>query len=226
MKSLKLKVFIFFVFFTTGVSFCYAQNLNSPESLFPGNQPVMSKEQKEMQERMRKYSVPNANHEFLKSLVGSWKGDVKYWMDSKADSSESEGRSDNRMIMGGRFLEENFSSNLMGQFYEGRGVYGYDGMHKEFTGIWFDSTSTSVMISSAHYNPSTKIFTEVGNISNLFSEEYYRSYKAVTALIDEGHYSYELFLKDQDGREYKSMSIIFTRLRTPLATFCRFIEKS
>ena len=41
----------------------------------------MDDAQKAMQGRMMEYMTPNANHDVLKSLAGSWKSNVKFWMD-------------------------------------------------------------------------------------------------------------------------------------------------
>ncbi len=173
----------------------------------------MNEEQKALQARMQEYSTPNANHELLKSLAGTWKTNVKFWMDPSGEPQESDGMSDGKMIMGGRFLEQTFTGTMMGQPFEGRGIYGYDNLRKEFTGLWFDSMATGIMSSSAQYDSKAKTLTEEGNMSCPITNETHRWYKAVTTLTDADHYTYESYMKSPDGKEYKAMIITYSRAK-------------
>ena len=174
-------------------------------------QPVMTEEQKAMQARMQEYMTVNEHHDFLKSLAGSWKTKCTFWMDPKGAPMESDGTSEARMIMDGHFLEQSFAGTAMGKPFEGRGVYGYDNMRKEYTGIWFDNMATGIMASAGQYDPKTKVMAEEGSMSCPITNETHRSYRTVTTVIDADHYTYETFMKDPDGKEFRSMLIIYTR---------------
>ena len=173
----------------------------------------MSEEQKAAQARMQEYSTPNANHEILKSLTGSWKAHVKFWIDPKAEPQETDGVSESKMIMNGRFLEQVYIGTMMGQPFEGRGIYGYDNLRKEFAGLWFDSMATGMMTSSAKYDPVAKTLTEEGSMSCPITNETHRWYKAITTIVDADHYTYESYMKDKDGQEFKGMIITYTRTK-------------
>jgi len=170
----------------------------------------MTEEQKKMQELMKEYSTPNANHELLKSIAGNWKVHVELLMDPRGPQ-EFDGKSQSRMIMDGRFLEQTFHGQMMGQPYEGRGIWGYDNLRKEFTGLWFDNKATGTMVSSGKYDPASKTLTEEGTMSCPGSAGDKGWYKAVTKLQDADHYTYDSFKKDKDGKELKTMSIRYTR---------------
>ena len=172
---------------------------------------TMTEEQKAMQARMQEFMTPNANHEVLKSLAGSWKASVQFWMDSKGEPQVSDGTSEAKIIMNGRFLEQTFNGSFMGQPFEGRGIYGYDNLRKEYTGLWFDSMSTGIMMSSAQYNSETKVMSEEGSMSCPITNETHRQYKATTTIVDADHYTYETFMKDKDGQEFRSMLITYSR---------------
>ena len=174
------------------------------------NTAEMTDEQKKLQDRMKEYATPNTNHEVLKAFVGKWKANVKLLMDPKGPQ-EFEGTSQSQMIMDGRFLEQTFHATMMGQPYEGRGIWGYNNIRKEYTGLWFDNKSTGTMISSGKYDPASKILTEEGTMSCPGSEETKGLYKAVTTIKDGNQYTYESYRKDKDGKESKTMSITYTR---------------
>jgi hypothetical protein len=204
MKNLIIKTVFTLVFISSTTSLAIsADKVDMP----------MSDEQKMMQAKMMEYSTPNANHEVLKALAGNWTAKVKFWMDPKSEAQESEGTATSKVIMGGRFLEQIFIGSMMGQPFEGRALWGYDNMKKSYTGLWFDSMATGVMISSAQYDPTTKTLTEEGSMSCPMTGETNRWYKAVTTFIDADNYTYESFMKELDGTVNKNMLINYTRAK-------------
>jgi hypothetical protein len=173
--------------------------------------PAMSPEEQVMMGRMKEYTTPNENHKVLESLAGKWNTTAKFWMKPGGEPEVSSGTSDARMIFGGRFLEQNFTGTVMGQPFEGRGIYGYDNMRKEYTGIWFDNMATGIMSSVGKYDPATKTLSDEGSMSCPITNETHRSYRSVTKIIDANHYTYETYMKDEKGQEFRSMEITYTR---------------
>jgi hypothetical protein len=167
-----------------------------------------------MMERMKEYMTLNENHELLKSFAGVWKTESKMWMAPNTQPETSQGTSDNRMILNGHYLEQNFTGTAMGGPYEGRGIMGYDNMKKEFTTLWFDNMGTGIMKGSSKYDPATKTFTETGTMSCPVSNETNRWYKSVITLIDADHYKYESYMKDEKGQEFKGMEVNYTRAQS------------
>lgn len=206
MKDLLSRILLVSLFLTTAVLSGYAENM---DSAMGGGE--MSEEEITMQRKMKEYTMVNENHDVLKSLTGTWNTHVKYWMDPAGEPMESDGTSEGTLIMGGRFLEQRFSGDMMGQPFEGRGIYGYDNLRKEYTGIWFDNFATGIMVSASQYDPVTKVFSEEGSMSCPITNETHRSYRAVTTFIDADHYTYESYMKDPNGNEYKTMKITYTR---------------
>ena len=206
MKTIVFKMLILGVVLFTGATILLAEEMKATEA------PAMTEEQKAMQARMQEFTTVNENHKALEALVGSWKTNVKFWMDPKGAPEESEGTSEGKMIMGGRFLEQTFTGTAMGQPFEGRGIYGYDNLRKEYTVIWLDNMATGIMISAGKYDPTNKTLTEVGSMSCPITNEAHRWYRAVTTLTDVDHYTYETYMKDKDGTEFKAMLITYTRL--------------
>ncbi len=168
-------------------------------------------EQKAMMEHMKEYSMVNEHHDFLKSLEGTWKTSVKFWMDPAGQPEVSEGTSVAKVIMGGRFLEQTFNGTAMGQPFEGRGILGYDNMKKEYTSIWLDNMSTGIMTGAGQYNAETKTLAAEGSMSCPVTQETHRWYRDVTTMTDADHYKYETFMKDKDGKEFRSMEIVYSR---------------
>ena len=98
----------------------------------------------------------------------------------------------------------------MGQVFEGMGILGYDNIRQEYQNIWFDNMSTGLMMSTGQYNSEGQMIKEEGMLScPLTNGE--RWFRSVTTFVDENTFTYETFMKDENGNEFQSMIINYTR---------------
>lgn len=191
--------------FVTG-TLSFAQDMDGSDAA------MMAGHDDETMMRMQEYGTPNENHAVLARLAGSWNADVTFWMAPDGEPQTSQSTGEAEMIFGGRFLEQKFSGLMMGQPFEGRGIYGYDNITEEYNGIWFDNFGTGIMVSKSQYDPQTKTLQEEGSMSCPLTNDK-RSYRAVTTIVDDDHYTYETFMTDpQTGEEYRSMRIEYSRM--------------
>lgn len=172
--------------------------------------PQMSEEQAAMMASFQAYATPNENHALLAKLAGTWNTELTVWMAPGAEGESSTGVSTAEMTMDGKFLEQNYTSEFMGAPFSGRGIYGYDNIKKEFTGIWYDSMGTGIMISTSQYNPETMTINEEGSMSCPVTNSV-RWHRAETTFIDDNHYTYTTYMKDENGVEFKSMFIDYIK---------------
>lgn len=176
--------------------------------------PEMSAEEKakhdEMMAKWMAYATPNENHKVLEQLAGNWDTSMKVWMPGKETAEESTGTSSIQTIMGGRFIQQTFAGTHMGQPFEGIGITGYDNQKKKYQSIWIDNMGTGMMTSTMNYDAAAKTFSEEGSFSCPMKGEDL-NYRAVIKIIDETHYSYEMFTTDETGKESKMMEIQYTR---------------
>ena len=80
----------------------------------------------EVMEAWAKVATPNEHHAHLARMAGTWKVHGKYWMQPGAPPTKSEGKAQNQMIMGGRFLQTEYTGDFMGETFVGMGIDGYD----------------------------------------------------------------------------------------------------
>ena len=170
-----------------------------------------AKKQAKMAE-MQKYTAPNENHKALEPLVGKWKSSVKFWMSADTPPEVSEGTSENHWIMGGRFVEQDFKGMSMGQPFEGMGLTGYDVIRGEYTSIWLDNMATGIMVASAQFDAAAKALNQNGTMSCPLTMEKNRPIRSVWKIVDNDHNTYEAFMNDKDGKEYKAMEIAYERV--------------
>src|SRR6266581_6247407 len=85
-----------------------------------------------MMEVYKKLATPGEPHKQLASLAGSWTTKTKEWMEPGKPPMESTGSAEMRMLLEGRFLQQEFTGDMMGQPYSGIGVSAYDNLRKKY----------------------------------------------------------------------------------------------
>ncbi len=164
-----------------------------------------------MKAKWEKNAAPNEHHKALEPLIGTWNYNLRWWMDPSQAPSESKGSNTNAWIMGGRFVQQNTTGEAMGQPFEGMGITGYDNVKGEYTSLWLDNMSTGIMTASGQYDAATKTLTEQCTFSCPMTEEKAMQGKGVLKLLDANHYTYEMYGKGPDGKEFRSMEIVYER---------------
>jgi hypothetical protein len=97
----------------------------------------------------------------------------------------------------------------LGQPFEGMGIIGYDNGKEEYIMLWIDNMGTGFMTSAGQYDPAAKTLTEQGQISCPVKGQ--MPFRGVTTMIDNDHYTYEMFSPGDDGKEFRVMEILYTR---------------
>ncbi|MCA9392866.1 MAG: DUF1579 domain-containing protein [Candidatus Omnitrophica bacterium] len=174
-----------------------------------GEMGEMTPEEMEMMKNFEAYSTPNAMHEKLAKMAGSWDAKVQHWMAPGAPAEESMGTAESEAIFGGRFIKQEFNSEWMGQPFQGMGLFGYDNIQKEFQSIWLDSMATGMMVSSGELAEDGSVEEEGTFSCPLTNSE--RWNRSKTTFVDEDTWTFEMFMEDESGEEFRSMLITYTR---------------
>lgn len=151
-------------------------------------------------------------HEMLASFEGTWKAEVKMWMDPSADPMVSTGVMTNAMILGGRFLEQNYADD-QGQFF-GKGLWGYNTTDGRWEGLWIDTMATFMMTDRGQFDAGTKTWTMTGDMTCPQTKQ---SMSKRSTIIQHGPDSHtmEMFFTTSEGEhagvEMKCMEINYTR---------------
>ena len=167
----------------------------------------------EMNEEMAAWMAlaePSTEHEFLERLVGTWNAKNRFWMEPDAPPIESTGVSTNEMILGGRFLESEYSGSMMGQPFHGFALEGYDVYQEKHTGLWIDSMGTLTMISEGNCDKSGKVLTMIAETRDPMTGLTMKT-KGVTTFRSEDEYTYEMWYVG-DGEPVKTMEVTYTRI--------------
>src|SRR5918996_2296289 len=70
-----------------------------------------------MMEAYEKLATPGEPHKQLASLAGSWTTKTKEWMEPGKPPTEATGSAEMKTVLDGRFLQQEFSGDMMGKPY-------------------------------------------------------------------------------------------------------------
>jgi hypothetical protein len=167
-------------------------------------------DEKAMMEAMTKAATPGEAHKKLDVLIGTFDTRVRMWMDPSKPAEESSGTSENRWVLGNRYVEQRFEGTFMGQPFSGIGYTGYDNVTKKYVGTWMDTGSTGMMNSTGKADPSGKAMTFTGSMVDPTTGKLSK-YTSKVIFADNDHHTMEMWGPDPAGKSYKMMEITYTR---------------
>ena len=179
--------------------------------------PVLAKEKKHdkqmdpqaMMEMYQKLATPSEPHKQLESLAGTWTTQTKEWMEPGKPPTEAAGSADMKMLLGGRFLQQDFTGEMMGQPYTGMGITGYDNLRKKYVSIWLDTMSTGSFMMEGTGSADGKTITLKGQHAEPGGG--HMTHRAIWKIVDNNTQTFDMYGAHQGGKEMKEMEITYTR---------------
>lgn len=96
------------------------------------NKQTEETDMQSMMEVYEKLATPGPPHQLLESMAGIWHTKTRCWMEPETPPVESEGTCEQKMLLGGRFLQQVFNGDMMGIPFTGIGVTGFDNHTKKY----------------------------------------------------------------------------------------------
>jgi Protein of unknown function (DUF1579) len=180
--------------------------------------PVMAKEKKHekpmdqqaMMELWQKLAQPGEPHKLFAGLAGSWTTTTKEWMEPGKPPTESTGTAEMKMLLDGRFLYQEYNSQMMGQPFSGIGIDGYDNVTKKYVTAWIDTMGTGIFIMEGTANADGKTITLKGSHPEPGGGK--MSHRAVWKIQDANNQTFEMYgTHGHGGKEMKFLEIVYTR---------------
>ena len=172
-----------------------------------------SGEHDKMMEMIMKYGTPGENHTRLEPYVGSWTAVTKWWMDPGAEPQESKATAEAEWILGGRFVQEYVTGDMMGQPFHGFSITGHDNFRGEFISLWTDEMSTAFLVMRGTSTDGGKTITYSGTYDDIMTGQRDKKFKGVSKVIDNDSRIYQSFDYDPDGKEFMSMEVTYRRIK-------------
>ncbi len=157
----------------------------------------------------KKLGTPGAPHRLLARMEGSWLARVKSWMEPGTPPMESAGASDNKMILDGRFLRQEFTGDMVGSPFTGIGLTGYDNHTKKYVSTWMDSMGTAILYFEGTAGARGKTITQECRYDDPIRGP--TKWRSVTRIVDDGTHVFEMYETPKKGKEVKMMEITYIR---------------
>jgi hypothetical protein len=166
-------------------------------------------DQQAMMEEFKRLGTPGEPHKLLASLAGSWTTKTKEWMEPGKPPMESTGSADMKMLLDGRFLQQELTGDMMGQPYNGIGTLGYDNLRKRYVTTWMDSMGTGIFAMEGTASADGKTITLKGQ--HAIPGGGHMTHRAVWKIVDSNTQTFDMYGAYGHGEETKMMEITYTR---------------
>jgi len=162
-----------------------------------------------MMEVYIKLATPGEPHKQLTSLAGSWTTQTKEWMEPNKPPTESTGTAEFKSLFDGRFVQQEYMSQMHGQPYTGFGTHGYDNLTKKYVTSWIDSMGTGIFVMDGTASPDGKTITLKG--SHPEPGGGVMKHRAIWKFPDANTQTFEMYGTHANEKEMKVMEITYTR---------------
>jgi uncharacterized protein DUF1579 len=179
--------------------------------------PVLAKDKKSgkqmdpqaMMEMYKKLATPGEPHKLFASLAGSWTTTTKSWMEPGKPPMESTGSAEMKMLLDGRFLQQEFTGEMMGQPFSGVGIDAYDNLRKKYVTAWVDTMGTGIFIMEGTASADGKTITLRGQHGEPGGG--HMTHRAVWKIVDANTQTFDMYGAHGHGKEMKVLEIAYTR---------------
>jgi Protein of unknown function (DUF1579) len=156
------------------------------------------------------YMTPSDVHKMLAKWDGEWVEEIQIWMAPGTPPQAMQASCVNKMVLGGRYQESTTTGNFNGMPFEGVGTLGWDNIRKVMVNSWVDNMGTGMIYMEGKWNDATKTAELKGKSTDPMSGKSV-DIRQVFKIVDDNTQLVEQYSTAQDGKEFKSMEIKFTR---------------
>jgi hypothetical protein len=168
--------------------------------------------EEEMMKNWEEAMTPGDAQKKFEQFVGTWNVEAKVWINGpKGEPSVSKGSAEYKLALGGRYLQQEFTGEMMGQPMNGVGYTGYDNFGKKYVSFWIDNMSTAMSTMQGTMDKEGKTLTMWGKMDEPSTGEKGKKVKYVTRIVDKDKHVFESYDVTSYGEKKPVMVITYTR---------------
>lgn len=170
----------------------------------------------EMMKKCMEAGTPGPHHKNFEQFVGKWNYTMEWQMTPEMPAESSTGTAEYKLIMDGRFLQEDVTGPGMdpnGPAMRGTSVLGYNNTTKRYESIWFDNHGTGMMVFTGTCSEDGKTITMSGEYADPMADGKLKKARTVAKVVDKDKHTFEFFEPGPDGKEFRCMLITYTRAK-------------
>lgn len=159
---------------------------------------------------MGKLATPGEGHKKLDFFAGAWQAIHSFWMEPGTPPAVSQGSSQHKWVLGGRFLEQRYEGTFMNLPYSGIGYTGYDNYQQKYLSNWMDTANTTIMSSTGSFDASGKVLSSSGKFHDPASGQVVTIRDKLT-IVNPDEVLFEMWGPGPDGKEFRMIEIRYKR---------------
>ncbi|MBA3756853.1 MAG: DUF1579 domain-containing protein [Nitrosomonas sp.] len=163
----------------------------------------------EMMEIYAKLATPGEPHKLFATLTGSWTTKTKEWMDPQKPFVESTGSVDIKMLLGGRFLQQEVTGSMHGKPYSAIWTIAYDNLLKQYVSTWINTMSTQIFIMEGTASTDGKVITFTGQHAEIGGG--HMTHRAIWKIEDSNNREFVMYGTYHGGKEMKMLETTYKR---------------
>jgi len=162
-----------------------------------------------MMELYKKLATPGEPHKLFASLAGSWTTKTREWMEPNKPPVESAGSAEMKVLLDGRFLQQDVTGQMMGQPFSGLEITGYDNLLKRYVTTWMSTMGTGIFMMEGTASADGKTITLKGQHPEPGGG--HMTHRAIWKIVDSNTQTFDMYGAHHGGKEMKMMEITYTR---------------
>lgn len=164
-----------------------------------------------MQAAMAQMAATGPQHTELARLAGAWQVQSTLWMAPGAPPQTSTGSAVFTVVLGGRWVRQEYRGTMMGQPYEGVGMLGFDGLAQRFVATWHDNASTMQTAMTGESNDGGRTITYTSTLEHCPITGGPLAFRYVHAVETPDRLRFTMYQTPQGGAEHQAMEMVYTR---------------
>jgi hypothetical protein len=162
-----------------------------------------------MMDVYRKLGTPGTPHKMLAKMAGTWTTKTKAWMEPDKPPIEGTGTCKQKMLLDGRYLQQEYTGKMMGNPFTGINLIGYNNHTKKYESVWIDSMSTAIYYFEGTAGDDGKTFTQECRYDDPVRGP--TVWQSVTKIVNDNMIEYEMYTTPKGGKKEKMMEMTVTR---------------
>ncbi|HEY8095431.1 MAG TPA: DUF1579 domain-containing protein [Methylobacter sp.] len=162
-----------------------------------------------MMEVYTKLAAPGEQHKQLASLAGNWTTKTKEWMEPNKPPVESTGSAEMKILLDGRFLQQELTGQMMGQPFSGIEITAYDNLLKRYVTSWMSTMGTGIFTMEGTASTDGKTITLKGQHAEPGGG--YMKHRAIWKIVDSNTQTFDMYGAHPGEKEWKMMEMTYTR---------------
>ncbi len=196
---MKRSLLLWTVITALSVTLCFAQD---KKNMPPGMD--------EMMQKWMQYITPDEHHKKLDAFAGTWETVPSVMTEPGKDPVTSKGTAEFKWMLGGRYMQQDFSGSMMGMPMNGIGFNGYDKNQKTYFMIWMDNMSTAYMVGNGQFDQSGKTLNLYAKMDDPTTGDYNKNERLVLHWVDDNQFTFTIY-DLSGGEDFKVLEMTYTR---------------